>query len=126
MNEIGSSVSTRFERDDVLHFFGVGKKGTAMADRDTFDKRQSRLSPESTSNSQEDKKPQGRLYLPLAFEPGNWDVICHNGREFQQHGKANRFSEVSSMFVISQICCSTIQLGTQDSNFALRVTSSNI
>ncbi|CAJ1926432.1 unnamed protein product [Cylindrotheca closterium] len=63
-----------------------------MADRDSFDKSQSRLSPVSSSNSQQqDTRQQGRLYLPLLFEPGNWDVICHNGREFQEHVGNSRF-----------------------------------
>ncbi|KAL3941990.1 MAG: hypothetical protein SGBAC_003733 [Bacillariaceae sp.] len=61
-----------------------------MADRDSLDESQSRLTDES-SNSKQDKKSQGRLYLQLTFEPGNWDVICHNGREFQEHVGNKRF-----------------------------------
>lgn len=64
----------------------------AVPDRDTFE-RQSSLMSSDASNSQQggDKKSQRRLYLPLTFEPGNWDVICHNGREFQEHGKCQSF-----------------------------------
>ena len=61
----------------------------AMANRDDSLKQRRSGSPPAASNLQQDKKVQGRLYFPHTFEPGNWDVICHNGREFQEHGKVN-------------------------------------
>jgi hypothetical protein len=29
-----------------------------------------------------------KRFLPPNFQPGSWDVICHNGKEPQEHGKS--------------------------------------
>jgi hypothetical protein len=29
-----------------------------------------------------------KRFLPPNFQPGSWDVVCHNGKEPQRHGKS--------------------------------------
>jgi hypothetical protein len=29
-----------------------------------------------------------KRFLPPNFQPGSWDVVCHNGKEPQEHGKS--------------------------------------
>jgi hypothetical protein len=47
----------------------------------------------SSISSNSDKR-----FIPPNFQPGSWDVICHNGKEPQEHGKS---FEMLGLFLLS-------------------------
>ena len=45
---------------------------------------------ERTDNADDDKagrSPLQKDFLPYEFQPGEWDVICHSGKDPKSHGK---------------------------------------
>ena len=60
-----------------------------MVDRGIFDKTGvNNLFVDPRVSSQVSMKGH-TMFLPQTFQPGNWDVICHTGREAQEHGKSS-------------------------------------
>jgi hypothetical protein len=56
-----------------------------MVDRGILDMRRDLAFVDPRVRSQAQMGP--KQFLPEQFRPGNWDIICHGGRENHQHGK---------------------------------------
>lgn len=44
-----------------------------------------------TDDEKAEKGPLEKDFLPSGFQPKEWDVICHNGKEPKSHGEKNAF-----------------------------------
>ena len=56
---------------------------------DHHDDMQESLETQPTADEKAEKAPIEKKFLHDGFQPGRWDVICHNGKDPQSHGEKN-------------------------------------
>jgi hypothetical protein len=79
--------------DGFLNFFThtyflVNWSKSKMVDRGIFDKNGAVPISANGAGFLALTSSISKRFLPRKFQPGSWDVVCHNGKEPQEHGES--------------------------------------